>query len=77
MAGLDPPPVERLRRGLVSAGLVFGIAELAWNAWVVAGLIAGGEPLRPGTVVQVVLQVATGFVLIGLAIVSRRQRPAA
>jgi apolipoprotein N-acyltransferase len=63
-------------RGRFAAiGLVFGIAELAWNAWVISQLISGADAVRPGLVVQIVLQVGGGLLLIGLAVQFRRRPP--
>jgi hypothetical protein len=72
MSGSNDEATERWRRRLVPLCLAFGIAELAWNAVVVVELFAGGEPVRPLTVISVILQVCVGLGLIALAVEVRR-----
>ncbi len=59
---------------LMRLSLLFGLAIVGWNGWLILQLATGHQPVQPLFVIQVVLQVGLGTALIAQAIAYRRNR---
>jgi hypothetical protein len=62
--GTEPQRVPAWALRVMRVSVVFGALMLAWNVWVIRGLVTAAEPAGPGSWVAVVIQTTIGVLLI-------------
>ena len=71
--GPEPGRIPAWALWVMRLAIVFGALMIAWNVWVIRGLVTATEPVGAGSWAGVVIQTSIGMLLIAQGVLYLRR----